>query len=159
MGGERFLLTAVCAAIVHGLADLQHRSGLHHFLDACRIVHAGQLDQNLVLANALFLNHRLGNAQLVDTVADGFNRLLDGARLERASTCELQGHRPGVLGPRNQVVFGELVGQSIERRSPAAPMSTPRRVMLCGLFTESSFTISPKATFFFFSASFNRSIV
>ena len=82
MGGEHFLLTAVGAAVVQALADFQHGGGLHDFLDAGRIVDAGKLDQDLVVAEAVLLNHRLGDAELVDAVADGFDGLLDGALLD-----------------------------------------------------------------------------
>ncbi len=82
MGGEHFLLTAVGAAVVQALADFQHGGGLHDFLDAGGIVHAGKLDQNLVVAQAVLLDDRLGDAELVNTVADGFDGLLDGALLD-----------------------------------------------------------------------------
>ena len=93
VGGQHFLLTVVGAAIVHALADLQHGGGLHYFLDAGRIVDAGKLHENLVIAQAVLLNHRLGDAELVDAVADGFDRLFDGALLERVEHRRLQRRR------------------------------------------------------------------
>ncbi len=125
MGGEHFLLTAVGAAIVHCLADFQHGGGLHDFLDAGGIIDAGKLDQYLVIAKAVFLNHRLGDAKLVDTVADGFDRLLDGARLERQQHVRLEGDGPGISGARDQVVFAETGPEMTERRSPAEPDINP----------------------------------
>ena len=61
---------------LYRLPDFQHGGGLHDFLDAGRIVDTGQLHQNLIVAQAVFLNDRLGNAQLVNAVADGLDRLL-----------------------------------------------------------------------------------
>ena len=39
------------------------------------IVDARKLNQNLVLSETVFLNGWLSNTQLIDAVADGFNRL------------------------------------------------------------------------------------
>ena len=64
------------------LLDLQHRRGLHDFLHARRIVHARQLHQNLVLPEPVLLDDRLAHAQRVDAVADGLDRLRDGAILQ-----------------------------------------------------------------------------
>ena len=63
------------------LLDLKHRRGLHDFLDPRRIVHARKLDKNLVLPEAVLLNHRFAHAQLVNSIADGLDRLGDRAVL------------------------------------------------------------------------------
>ena len=47
-------------------------------LDTIQVVDAGQLHQDLVGAQAIFLDHRLAHAQGVDAVADGLDRLRDG---------------------------------------------------------------------------------
>jgi len=57
------------------LLDFEHRGGLHDFLDPRRIVHARKLNENLILAEAMFLNHRLAHAQLVDSIADRLDGL------------------------------------------------------------------------------------
>ena len=109
MGGEHFLLTAVGAPVVQALADLQHGGGLHDFLDAGGIIDAGKLDENLIVAEAVFLNHRLGDTELVDTVANGFDGLLDGALLDGFSTVGLRVTFQVLSGTGGQIVFAELV--------------------------------------------------
>ena len=155
-----FLLTAVGAAVVQALADFQHGGGLHDFLDPGGIVDAGKLDENLVVAEAVFLNHRLGDAELVDTVADGFDGLLDGALLDGFQHGRLEGDVPGVIRAGDQIVFAELVGDRASEDRPRQPMSTPRRVtVLRSRCRDRVLRMSPKVMFFFFSASFSRSIV
>ena len=55
--------------------NLQPVGALNDLLDVAFIFHARQLDQNLILAQAVLLNHRLADAQRVHAVADGLNRL------------------------------------------------------------------------------------
>ncbi len=52
--------------------DAQHRGGTDDFLDPRRIVHAGELHQDLKLGvgAAVLLNYRLSQAKIVDPVAD-----------------------------------------------------------------------------------------
>ena len=66
-------------AVIQRFTQLQPCRGLNNFLHAARIVHAGKLDQNLVIAQAVFLDQRLTHAQAVYARADGLNRLLQGA--------------------------------------------------------------------------------
>ena len=74
VGLHRFLLAGVGAA--DRLPDFQHRGGLHDFFHARRIVNARQLHQDLVVAQSVLLDHRLADAELVNAVADGLDRLL-----------------------------------------------------------------------------------
>ena len=70
------------------LPDLQHGGRLHDLFDPRRIVHAGQLHQNLILPQTVFLNDRLSHAQLVNPVANGLNRLRYRAySSDRPSAC------------------------------------------------------------------------
>ena len=73
------LLARVRAA--QRLPDLQHGRGLHDLLYARGIVDAGQLHEDLILAQAVLLNGRFTDTKLIDTVANGFDRLFNGSRL------------------------------------------------------------------------------
>ena len=82
---QRRLLARIWPA--HRLLDLQHRRGLHDLLDPRRIVHARQLDQNLIRAQPMLLNDRLVHAQRVNAVADGLDRLRHRAVLQVGEIC------------------------------------------------------------------------
>ena len=58
---QRGLLASVRAT--QRLADFQHGGGLHDFFHSGRVVHAGQLHQNLVITQAMFLDHRFADAE------------------------------------------------------------------------------------------------
>jgi hypothetical protein len=58
----------------------QHRGLADQRLGALRILDAGQLDHDVALA--LPLDDRLAHAELVDAVADGLQRLVDGRFLD-----------------------------------------------------------------------------
>src|SRR6185437_7901678 len=107
-----------------GLANLQHSGGLHDGLDARGIVHAGQLDQDLVLPQTMFFDHRFAHAQLVNAVADGFDSLLHRPVLELGELRRLHGNSVGILGAGRQVVLRQIgvddvaqVGTVIRRNS------------------------------------------
>ena len=74
VGLHGFLLAAIRPA--DRLPDFQHGGGLHDFFHARRIIHAGQLHKNLVVAQSVLLDDRLADAELVNAVADGLDRLL-----------------------------------------------------------------------------------
>ncbi len=97
------------------LLDLKHGSGLHDVLHAAGIVDAGQLHQNLVLAEAVLLNRRLAHAQRIDAVADGLDRLGHRFVLHLGEVLRLHGQSEGVIGPRAHVVFGETLGDDIHQ--------------------------------------------
>ena len=94
------------------LLDLQHRRGLHDFLDPRRIVHARKLHQNLVLAEAVLLDHRLAHAQLVDAIADGLDGLRHRAVLQVGEVLRLHRNRPGIFRARAGVVLRQPVGNN-----------------------------------------------
>ena len=86
----------------------QDGRGLDDALDALGVVDARQLDDDLVAAVAL--DDRLGHAELVDAVADGLDRLVDGLVAQRLHGHGLHGHRG--RGPVEGVV--PLPGEEIE---------------------------------------------
>ena len=57
------------------LLDLKHGGGLHDVFHAPGIVDARKLHQNLVLPEAMLLDGRLADAERVNAVADGVDRL------------------------------------------------------------------------------------
>ncbi len=59
------------------LPDLQHRRGLHDLFHASGIIDTGKLDENLILAQAMFFDDGLADAELVNTVANRFDGLRD----------------------------------------------------------------------------------
>ena len=75
--------------------DLERRGAAEDVLRARRVLHAGQLHDDAL--GALLLDDRLGDAELVDAVAQDLDVLLDGAvldallrlGLERADEAEL----------------------------------------------------------------------
>ncbi len=69
------LLAAIGSA--EDLLDLQHRRGLNDRFHAFGIVDARQLDQDLVFAESMLLNHRLADAKGVNATTDGFDGLRD----------------------------------------------------------------------------------
>ena len=66
----------------HRLADFQHGGRLHDFFHTRRIVDAGQLHKDLVVAESVLLDDRLVDAELIDAVANGLDGLGDGAILQ-----------------------------------------------------------------------------
>ena len=96
------------------LLDLKHGGGLHNIFHAARVVDAGQLHQNLILAESMFLNRRFAHAQRIDSIADSLDRLRHRLILYVGEHRRLHGQRPGVIGPRTQVVLGQALGNDIE---------------------------------------------
>src|ERR1700674_696224 len=94
------------------LLDLKHRRGLHDFLDPRRIVHARKLDKNLILAEAVLLNHRLAHTQLVNSIADGLYGLGDRAVLQIGQVLRLHRNRPGIFRAGAVVVVRQPVGKN-----------------------------------------------
>ena len=94
------------------MLDFKHRRGLHDFLDPRRIVHARKLDQYLILAEAVLLNHRFAHAQRVNAVADGLDGLGDGAIFQIGEVLGLHLNRPGILRARGGVVLRQSVGNN-----------------------------------------------
>ena len=109
--GQRFLLAGKRAG--QRLPDFQQGGGLHDLLDAGGIVHARQLDQDLVLAEAVLLDDRLADAKLVNAVANGLDGLRHGTVLELGERLRLHGQRPGVLGAGGEVVLRQQVADDL----------------------------------------------
>ena len=63
--------------------DIKHRGGLHDLAHARRIINARQLNQNLIIAESVLLDHRLTHTELVHTIPDRINRLLYRPLLQR----------------------------------------------------------------------------
>src|SRR5581483_7464220 len=91
------------------LPDLQHGGGLHDLFHASGIIHAGKLDQNLILAKTVFLNNRLTDAELIDSIANGLDGLLDRAILDIGQCRRLHRDRPGILGTGVSVIFRQAI--------------------------------------------------
>jgi hypothetical protein len=91
------------------LAYLQHGRGLHDLLNTRRVVHTGQLHQDLVLAQSVLLNDRLAHSQLIDAVAYGFYRLRDRLVFQSRQCLRLHDHCPSVLGAGSQIVFRQPI--------------------------------------------------
>ena len=71
------------SALVVDHADFERRGAAEDVLGLRRVLHAGQLHHDAV--GALLLDHRLGDAELVDAVVQGGDVLLERAVLRRAS--------------------------------------------------------------------------
>src|SRR6202021_1244340 len=73
------------------------------------IVHAWQLHQNLILAEAVLLNGWLAHTQRINAVADGFNRLRNCLILQIAEDLGLHGKRPAVVRAGSKVVLRQAL--------------------------------------------------
>ncbi len=91
------------------MPDFEHGGGLHDFLHPRRIVHAGQLHQNLILPQSVLFDDGFAHTQLVNAVADGLNGLVHGAVLQVGQGLRLHGNGPGVVRARGQIVFGQTI--------------------------------------------------
>ena len=91
-------------AAVDGM-NLKARRGLDDGLDLVQIADAGQLDKNLVRAQAVLLNQRLTHAQRVHAVANGFDRLFDRPLFEIVLENRLHGQRQVVVVAAGEIVF------------------------------------------------------
>ena len=78
------LLIVLVGAAYHGV-NLKPRSVLDDSLHPVKVVDAGQLYKNLIVAQAILLNHRLADAQCIHAVADGLDSLLNGFLLQEPS--------------------------------------------------------------------------
>src|SRR5579862_8692548 len=90
--------------------NLQPRCRLNHILHASRIIHTWQLDQDLIAAKVVLLNHRLAYAQRVNARADYFDRLLQRPLLDLRNRRRLHRQRPGVVRTRADVVLRPVLG-------------------------------------------------
>ena len=77
IGGQRRLIVSIGSA--RDSMDGQLRGGLNDFFHAIEVLDARKLDQNLIVAEAILLDHRFGDAELVDALADGLNRGIERA--------------------------------------------------------------------------------
>ena len=68
--------SVVLAGALGDELELEHRGPADQLLRALRVLDAGELDEDLVIS--LPLDGRLGDAELVDPVADRLERLVDG---------------------------------------------------------------------------------
>jgi hypothetical protein len=85
--------------------NLQARRGLNDILHTTGIIDARQLDQDLVAAQVVLLNHRLAHAECIDAGADDLDRLLQRMRLQVGHRAGLHGQRPGIVRARSNVVL------------------------------------------------------
>src|SRR5678816_3137593 len=109
-------LEARLAAIVDH-AHLERRGAADDVLGLGRVLHAGQLDDDAV--GALLLDHRLGDAELVDAVVQRRDVLRDRRRLDALGGVglEVAGELPvGALLALDPVEVGQLVDQDRARR-------------------------------------------
>jgi hypothetical protein len=116
---QRGFFGGICRSIIHGLPNFQHGRRLYDFLHASRIVDARQFHQNLVSAQAVFLDRWFRDSQLIDTVADGFDRLRHRGLLHCRKLRRLHLNRPVAIRLRCSVVLRELVpenGAHVTRR-------------------------------------------
>ena len=97
MGLKRRLFGGIGLTVIKRFTQLQPRSGLNNFFHPAGIIHAGKLDQNLVVAQAVFLDQRLAHAQAVYALTDGFNRLLQRAVFQIGQHLRLHGQDPAIL--------------------------------------------------------------
>ena len=109
IGLVRGLFIGVRLPVVQGLPDFQHGGGLHDLFHASRVIHARQLDQNLILPQSVLLNNRLADAQLVHPIPDGLDRLRDGPVFQIRQDRWLHGQGPGILRTRGSVIFRQPV--------------------------------------------------
>ena len=102
-------------------AELEQRGVLDQLLDALGIVDAGKLQHDAARAEPLSLDHRLGDAEGVDPVADGLlglaHRLLADVVVLLRLAREDQGLRGGGVGPE----------RADRCRSPSRPRRDARR--------------------------------
>ena len=87
--GQRRLLILIRAA--DDGVNLKPGRGLDDAFHAVEIFNAGQLDQNLVVAQAVLLDDRLADAEGIHAVADGLDGLLDGFLFKRQLDLWLHG--------------------------------------------------------------------
>ena len=119
-----FLFVVVGAA--YHCMDRQLRRRLDDLLHHRRIVDAGQLQHDLVFAQAVLLNHRLQGPESVDAVPDRVDRVLQRGFLLVPDRLFL--HRQdvaaagvagdvisGIILPRNDVVDGAVLGRLCSR--------------------------------------------
>ena len=108
-------------------------------LDALRIVDAGQLDDDAVAADALARDHRLGDAEVVDAVADRLHRLVDrqvadlgvvlGAVIVKTQRLS---PLPASTVPARQVARRRRSSTSVSRASGGDAGELERGVAECG---------------------------
>ena len=115
--GQRRCLVLVGPA--HHGVNLKPCGGLNDALDPVHIADARQLNQNLVGAEAVGFDSGLADAESIDTVANGLNRLLDGLFVQGLFHQWPHGQRKaGVRATAGQIVFAGVLG--IEERTRGA---------------------------------------
>jgi len=109
VAGQGLLLVLVGAA-GHGV-NLQPRRFLNKALDPVQIVDARQFNQNLVVSQAILLDHGFADTQRVDAVANGLDGLLDGLLLQRRHDQRLHGEcETGVAASASYLVLVGILG-------------------------------------------------
>ena len=104
------LLVIFVGTADHGV-NLKPRRGLDDAHHPVQVVDAGQLDQNLILAQAVLLDLRLAHAQRVHAVANGLNGLLDGLLLKSRHHHRLHGQREArIRAAAGHVVLARILG-------------------------------------------------
>src|ERR1039458_1418036 len=79
------------------------------------IVDAGQLHQNLVLAEPVLLNGGFAHAQRVDTIADSLDGLGYGLIFQFAEHLRLHRQSPGVVRSGREVVLREALVRDLQQ--------------------------------------------
>src|SRR6185437_7263349 len=69
--------------------------GLDDTPDAIEVIDSGQLDEDLIAAEVVLLNHGLADTEGVDALADDGNRLIERVLLNIRLSGGLHGQRPG----------------------------------------------------------------
>ena len=104
-------------AAVHGV-DFELGGLLDDVFDAGGIVNAGEFDEDLVIAEAVLLDDGLGDAELVDALADGLDGGVEGAGLEVSDGRGAHGELESAVGLRGEIVAG--VGGGADERADGA---------------------------------------
>ena len=92
--------------------EFEQRCLADNFLGPLRILNARELDQNIRLP--FTLNDRFADAKLVDAIADGFQRLIDGVIAQRLQLFLAEGQREiRVVPPKSACLATVRLGKSL----------------------------------------------
>src|SRR5689334_7913873 len=116
MGLKRRLLSRIALTMIKRFTQFQPRRGLNNFLYATWIVNAGKLDQNLVIAQAVFLDQWFAYAQTVYARPDRFNRLFQRAIFQIGKLLRLHGQDPAIFGAGGNVIFRQAIAYNSANR-------------------------------------------